>query len=256
MICTPNTGCPVLGVHIKTAAAFCLSGLWQGLPYNGFLAAVAPAFPISSPFYIAPLCPTGADRTAVLLRTGAGVNRRFPTVAGRAFPPDLLMAACRHHLRRQRPVQFRIPLRGKAWLDSRKIVKAGKHFLVCTIRAFRLVTDSVRNGRTEGMSLFAAPPYAAVGRGRYRIRCAVGIFLPIPFAAISGNFVCRSFSPVRTAFPAQIGQPVPCARLWTDACHSWPCAHFPQTFLWVCGVTSAGVNGAFFTASHCFANSG
>lgn len=56
--------------------------------------------------------------------------------------------------------------------------------------------------------------------------------------------------------PAQIGQPVPCARLWTDACHSWPCAHFHQTFLWVCGVTSAGVNGAFFTASHCFANSG
>ena len=91
------------------------------------------------------------------------------------------MAACCHHLRRQRPVQLRIPLRGKAWLDSRKIVKAGKHFLVCTIRAFRLVTDSVRNGRTEGMSLFAAPPYAAVGRGRYRIRRAVGIFLPIPF---------------------------------------------------------------------------
>ena len=28
-------------------------------------------------------------------------------------------------------------------------------------------------------------------------------------AAISGNFVCRSFSPVRTAFPAQIGQPLP-----------------------------------------------
>ena len=90
------------------------------------------------------------------------------------------MAACCHHLRRQRPVQLRIPLRGKAWLDSRKIVKAGKHFLVCTIRAFRLVTDSVRNGRTEGMSLFAAPLYAAVGRGRYRIRRAVGIFLPIP----------------------------------------------------------------------------
>ena len=185
MICTPNTGCPVLGVHIKTAATFCLSGLWQGLPYNGFLAAVAPAFPISSPFYIAPLCSSGADRAAVLLRTGAGVNRRFPTVAGRAFPPDLLMAACCHHLRRQRPVQLRIPLCGKAWLDSRKIVKAGKHFLVCTIRAFRLVTDSVRNGRTEGMSLFAAPPYAAVGRGRYRIRRAVGIFLPIP--------LCRNF---------------------------------------------------------------
>ena len=55
--------------------------------------------------------------------------------------------------------------------------------------------------------------------------------------------------------PAQTGQPVPCARLWTDACHSWLCAHFHQTFLWVCGVTSAGVNGAFFTASHCFANS-
>ncbi len=127
------------------------------------------------------LCSSGTDRAAVLLRTGAGVNRRFPTVAGRAFPPDLLMAACCHHLRRQRPVQLRIPLCGKAWLDSRKIVKAGKHFLVCTIRAFRLVTDSVRNGRTEGMSLFAAPPYAAVGRGRYRIRRAVGIFLPIPF---------------------------------------------------------------------------
>lgn len=47
--------------------------------------------------------------------------------------------------------------------------------------------------------------------------------------------------------PAQTGQPIPCARLWTDACHSWPCAHFHQTFLWVCGVTSAGVNGAFFT---------
>ena len=90
------------------------------------------------------------------------------------------MAACCPHLRRQCPVQFRIPLRGKAWLDGRKIVKAGKHFLVCTIRAFRLVTDSVRNGRTEGMSLFAAPPYTAVGRGRYRIRRAVGIFLPIP----------------------------------------------------------------------------
>lgn len=91
LICTPNTGCPVLGVHIKTAATFCLSGLWQGLPYNGFLAAVAPAFPISSPFYIAPLCSSGADRAAVFLRTGAGVNCRFPTVAGRAFPPDLSM---------------------------------------------------------------------------------------------------------------------------------------------------------------------
>ena len=77
--------------RLQTAAAFCFSGLQQGLPYNGFLAAVAPAFPISSPFYIAPLCSSGADRAAVLLRTGAGVNRRFPTVAGRAFPPDLSM---------------------------------------------------------------------------------------------------------------------------------------------------------------------
>ena len=237
-----------MGVHIKTAVAFCLSGLWQGLPYNGFFAAVAPAFPISSPFYIAPLCSSGADRAAVLLRTGAGVNRRFPTVAGRAFPPALLMAACCHHLRRQRPVQLRIPLRGKAWLDSRKIVKAGKHFLVCTIRTFRLVTDSVRNGRTEGMSLFAAPPYAAVGRGRYRIRRAVGIFLPIPFAAISGNFVCRSFSPVRTAFPAQIGQPLPpLVREEILVLQLCPFGHIHQTRREVPGSTCSGVSGAFFS---------
>lgn len=234
--------------RLQTAAAFCLSGLQQGLPYNDFSTAVAPAFPISSPFYIAPLCSSSADRAAVLLRTGAGVNRRFPTVAGRAFPPDLLMAACCHHLRRQRPVQLRIPLCGKAWLDSRKIVKAGKHFLVCTIRAFRLVTDSVRNGRTEGMSLFAAPPYAAVGRGRYRIRRAVGIFLPIPFAAISGNFVCRSFSPVRTAFPAQIGQPLPpLVREEILVLQLCPFGHIHQTRREVPGSTCSGVSGAFFS---------
>lgn len=44
-----------------------------------------------------------------------------------------------------------------------------------------------------------------VGRGRYRIRRAVGIFLPIPFAAISGNFVCRSFSPSERPFRRKSG---------------------------------------------------
>ena len=118
-----------IGGTYQDSRSFLSFRLVAGVALQWFPCRSRTGISISSPFYIAPLCSSGADRAAVFLRTGAGVNRRFPTVAGQAFPPDLLMAACCHHLRRQRPVQFRIPLRGKAWLDSRKIVKPGSTFL-------------------------------------------------------------------------------------------------------------------------------
>lgn len=67
-------------------------------------------------------------------------------------------------------------------------------------------------------------------------------------AAISGNFVCRSFSPVRTAFPAQIGQPLPpLVREEILVLQLCQFGHIHQTRREVPGSTCSGVSGAFFS---------
>ena len=172
MICTPNTGCPVLGVHIKTAATFCLSGLWQGLPYNGFLAAVAPAFPISSPFYIAPLCSSGADRAAGSLRSA--MDGRLPLVALRAFPPDLSMGMRCDVCGRKRCVFYGIPLLCQFRINGGKVVAAGLDRFPSAIGAPCSRGAVIYRG-LPGMSLPAVSPeflFAAVAygfRGQRRI---------------------------------------------------------------------------------------
>lgn len=64
------------------------------------------------------------DRTTAFLTAGTGEYGRLPDMPVAAAPPDLFMAAQRHHFRRQLAVQRVVPLGGGLRLKRRQIVEA------------------------------------------------------------------------------------------------------------------------------------
>lgn len=83
-----------------------------------FVCRVAP--PLS--FY-----PSRANRAAAPLRPRPGVHHRAPDMPLAALPPDFSPASAGHVLRRERRVQFRVPLRRDLRLQRRKVIEPSHH---------------------------------------------------------------------------------------------------------------------------------
>ena len=97
-----------------------------------------------------------------------------------AEPPDLAAAAGRHLLRCKAAVARRVPLRGNDRLYRREVVEAGQNLVVRAIRTIASTPHAVSYNSRIGMSLFAAPPHAAVGAGSHQLRRQSAVFLSVP----------------------------------------------------------------------------
>ena len=124
--------------------------------------------------------PACADRTAAALFSRAAVDDRPPRMTLIAEPPDLAAAAGRHLLRCKAAVARRVPLRGNDRLYRREVVEAGQNLVVGAIRTIASTPHAVSYNSRIGMSLFAAPPHAAVGAGSHQLRRQSAVFLSVP----------------------------------------------------------------------------
>ena len=97
-----------------------------------------------------------------------------------AEPPDLAAAAGRHLLRCKAAVARRVPLRGNDRIYRREVVEAGQNLVVGSIRTIASTPHAVSYNSRIGMSLFAAPPHAAVGAGSHCLRYQSAVFLSVP----------------------------------------------------------------------------
>ena len=97
-----------------------------------------------------------------------------------AEPPDLAAAAGRHLLRCKAAVARRVPLRGNDRLYRREVVEAGQNLVVGAIRTIASTPHAVSYNSRIGMSLFAAPPHAAVGAGSHCLRYQSAVFRSVP----------------------------------------------------------------------------
>lgn len=122
---------------------------------------------------------SGADGAAALLRAGARIDDGFPHVSHGALPPDLFVAAGRDHLRCQRAVERRVPLRGHAGTERFQIVEAGQDLSPCAVRTAAPLGAHMHR-RLPRMAVFTRPPdffLAAVGNGVRRER-KIARFVP------------------------------------------------------------------------------
>lgn len=117
-----------------------------------------------------PLHNARAHRTAAFFRSRAGIDHRLPYVAFRAPPPYLLMAPYRHLLRRERRVQFRIPLRRDIRLQRCQVIEPRQHFLPRAIRTAAFARRPVGYRRAIGMPKVAAPPDPPIAAWRNGFR--------------------------------------------------------------------------------------
>ena len=72
------------------------------------------------------------------------------------------MAPRGHHLRRQRAVEALMPLSADQRLNGCQVVKALQDLAVRTVGAAAAALHALRNHGAERVTLFAAPPDAAV----------------------------------------------------------------------------------------------
>lgn len=106
---------------------------------------------------------SGADGAAALLRAGARIDDGFPHVSHGALPPDLFVAAGRDHLRCQRAVERRMPLRSNVGAERFQIVEAFEHLASRAIGTSGLALRARRDRGAVGMPQLAAPPSGTVG---------------------------------------------------------------------------------------------
>ena len=95
-------------------------------------------------------------------------------------PPDPPAAAGRHLLRREAAVTCWVPLRGNDRLYGREVVEAGQDLAVGAKRTIASAPHAVGDGGGVGMSIFAAPPHAAVGARKHRLRRQSSVFRSVP----------------------------------------------------------------------------
>ena len=127
-----------------------------------------------------PFHPSGADGAAAPLRARTGIDDRLPDVAQRAAPPDLSVAAGRHHLRRQAAVERRVPLRRHDRLPCRKVVEPGEDLAPRAVGAVVPPHGPRRDDRQIAVAQRAPPPHLAVAGGRDRLRRQRAVFRRIP----------------------------------------------------------------------------
>ena len=106
---------------------------------------------------------SGADGAAALLRAGARIDDGFPHVSHGALPPDLFVAAGRDHLRCQRAVERRVPLRSNVGAERLEIIEALEHLASRAIGTSGLALRARRDRGAVGMPQLAAPPSGTVG---------------------------------------------------------------------------------------------
>ena len=103
-----------------------------------------------------------ADGAAAEIAAGPGEHHRAPDMAVATAPPDLFVAARRHHLGRERAVQILRPLCGDPGLLRREVVEPGQHAPPGAVRAARPSGAPRRYRRLIRVALGAEPPDLAV----------------------------------------------------------------------------------------------
>ena len=152
-------------------------------------------------FLTPPGCPPGAHRAAAFFGPSPGIDGGFPYMPQVTLPPHLSVGSCRHHLRRQRPVQGRMPLLCHFRLFGGQIIEAGQHFPPATVGAPAATYRAGRYRRTICMPQITSPPDLPIClRGDLPWRQAfVSCRMPL-----SGNIrksVCKAVLPLNDLFP-------------------------------------------------------
>ena len=101
-------------------------------------------------------------------------------MAAGTLPPDLSMAPCCHHFRRERAVERWVPFLCHRRVERCEVIEARQHLSVGAVRAATAALRPVRDHSTVGVSLFALPPDAPVGVWGYGLRRQAAVFLRIP----------------------------------------------------------------------------
>lgn len=201
---------------------------------------------------------SGADGAAALLRAGARIDDGFPHVSHGALPPDLFAAAGRDHLRCQRAVERRVPLRGNAGTERFQIVEAFEHLASRAIGTSGLALRARRDRGAVEMPQLAAPPSGTVGTDGDIAGLQAPVFALILLCGDLGLEVGKAFfaRDDRLARAHGTSAPPPAVREATGDCHECPSGQRHRMRIFEPVETSRGESGPFFSRCHCAATSG
>ena len=126
------------------------------------------------------LRPPGADRAAAALVSRAAVDPGPPHMAKGTPPPHVPSAPRRHLLRRQIPIQRRMPLHGHKGLRRGQVVVPRQHLPPCTVGAPGFPLRPGGDGRLPAVAFPAPPPGLPVAVRGYLFRRQSAVFLSVP----------------------------------------------------------------------------
>ena len=204
------------------------------------------------------VCCAHLSGAAALLRAGARIDDGFPHVSHGALPPDLFAAAGRDHLRCQRAVERRVPLRGNAGTERFQIVEAFEHLASRAIGTSGLALRARRDRGAVEMPQLAAPPSGTVGTDGDIAGLQAPVFALILLCGDLGLEVGKAFfaRDDRLARAHGTSAPPPAVREATGDCHECPSGQRHRMRIFEPVETSRGESGPFFSRCHCAATSG